>query len=405
MSISLAAKGALLVAKSKTGRKIIGVIVLVIVAIILAPLIILSGFLSIFSAEGNIDSNFSAQETEVYRTIREFYDEYASAEIQEMQELAEKYREENMVQDTEIIIVYNPLTSRYEKREIKGEEYCKADIIVSEYQYISTSCTMAYLTCIHSKDYMQQKVKINKDELIAFWDYVNSGVLVDEGGTEEKPTYRIYNTVWGSDEIAAHFFSSYKQQEYKASVYLLSQYIGMETFGSGGRMDIELVNRNFDIPLYYQYASAWGKKSYGNGTISRNGCAPTCIAMVFSYLKGEIYPDDVVDFTGNQYYVNGAGSSWSIFSACAEHWNIECTAIEPTSGAIAKALSAGRPVILSVGPGTFTSSGHFIVLTGIDMNGQVTVNDPNDNDHKNFKGKKFNLTQIVREAKGGWSFE
>ena len=40
------------------------------------------------------------------------------------------------------------------------------------------------------------------------------------------------------------------------------------------------------------------------------------------------------------------------------------------------ALEAGNPVILALGAGDFTSSGHYIVLTDY-QDGQFYVNDPN----------------------------
>ena len=40
------------------------------------------------------------------------------------------------------------------------------------------------------------------------------------------------------------------------------------------------------------------------------------------------------------------------------------------------ALEAGHPVILALGEGDFTTTGHYIVLTGL-KDGQFTVNDPN----------------------------
>lgn len=41
-------------------------------------------------------------------------------------------------------------------------------------------------------------------------------------------------------------------------------------------------------------------------------------------------------------------------------------------------LLAGNPIICIMGPGDFTDSGHFIVLTGY-KDGGFTVNDPNSN--------------------------
>lgn len=40
-------------------------------------------------------------------------------------------------------------------------------------------------------------------------------------------------------------------------------------------------------------------------------------------------------------------------------------------------LTSSTPMICSMLPGDFTYSGHFIVLTGIDSEGRVVVNDPN----------------------------
>ena len=40
------------------------------------------------------------------------------------------------------------------------------------------------------------------------------------------------------------------------------------------------------------------------------------------------------------------------------------------------ALAAGQVLICNVGPGDFTTGGHFIVLTGLDANGDIIVNDP-----------------------------
>ena len=42
---------------------------------------------------------------------------------------------------------------------------------------------------------------------------------------------------------------------------------------------------------------------------------------------------------------------------------------------MAATLASGSPIICSMGPGIFTSSGHFIVLTGY-QDGSFTVHDP-----------------------------
>lgn len=405
MAISLGAKIAISTVRSKPVRKILGFILGVIGLFLFMIFAVVMSALSIFSADGKIDKNFNAQETAVYQTIRSMYAEYTKADIQDMYDLAEEYRLKNMVQETKIIEVYNAQKKKMEKKEVT-EEYCKAEFIIENYKYISTSYVLAYLTCKHNKDYIRKNVKIDKDEVIAFWNHVNSGAVLHKTGSDDAPTYEIYNTVQSLNDIAEYYFETPEaRKEFLSTVFLISRYVGAEHFERNVESRVQLANRKMDIPLYYQHTGAWAKKSYGKATIAKSGCAPTCIAMVFSYLTGnDVYPDDIVEFTGNKYYVSGQGSSWQIFGACAEQWNIGCTAIGADSDAVAEALVAGKPVILSVGPGMFTNSGHFIVLTGIDTAAMVTVNDPNDNSRKNFKNMKFDLEQIMREAKGGWCF-
>ena len=224
------------------------------------------------------------------------------------------------------------------------------------------------------------------------------------------------------DEIANHYFpgqeNSANNQMYLLSFQMYEEFFGINSLenGSGGGTTTgdnnlenndnrELVDGEMNIPLYLQGDSRWGSKSYGTSTISKTGCAPTAIAMVLSYLRGEsITPEDVVNFTGNRYYVTDQGSSWSIFSACASHWQVNCKDLGKSETELIKELKDGHPVIASMGPGTFTSGGHLIVLRGITSDGKILVNDPNDNNSKSHYTKKFDLSLIMNEAKNFWSF-
>ena len=53
-----------------------------------------------------------------------------------------------------------------------------------------------------------------------------------------------------------------------------------------------------------------------------------------------------------------------------------------------------------MGPGFFTTAGHFIVLTGYE-DGYVTVNDPNS---KANSEKKWEFAQIRDQLKNLWAF-
>ena len=52
------------------------------------------------------------------------------------------------------------------------------------------------------------------------------------------------------------------------------------------------------------------------------------------------------------------------------------TEIPLDEGRILANLEVGNPIICVVGPGDFTTEGHFIVLSGCE-NGRIRVNDPN----------------------------
>lgn len=388
-------------AGSKNGRKIILTVCIAVVVILFLPVIVISSALSVFNGYGNIGSaEMDLQSTLLYQEVRSIYAEYVEEMKEKMLEKNREITEQNM--DYDYFDETDPATGET-KKVMKW--YCTVDVSY-RFNHINTAYLFAVMSCSRTSEFMSRKDPYmpSKEELYDFWDTI-APFTIDESETDSGRTaYAIYNDLMSAEEIAEAFFPAEEDRErFLEAVYLIRQRIGDEEYDENIYV-CDNPNR-MAIPLYYQYGSPWGSMKYGNGTIAKNGCAPTCIAMVFSYLQArEIYPNDITDFTGNRYYVNGAGSSWDIFSACAAHWGISCTYIGSSGERIAGELSKGHPVILSMGPGTFTSAGHFIVLTGIDEDGKVTVNDPNDSSKKDHINKKFSLSLITTEAKGGWSF-
>ena len=143
------------------------------------------------------------------------------------------------------------------------------------------------------------------------------------------------------------------------------------------------------------------------GNVSSNGCGFVAIAMVLQYITGEeITVQEIVDWGQDKYY-NGIGAEAALFEAAAENWDaggVECVGKGATDE-IKAALKENVPVIAYMGPGNFTTGGHFIVLTGIDENNQVTINDPGSRDRSNVK---WDFDLIINEAHSGgafWIFE
>lgn len=400
MALTLAAKAALTAAsKSKTTRNIIIFLVSMILGTSILCALQVANYGAVFWQDDIADGD--VKKSEAYRSVRQFYIEYGEDKNEEIRKKADQIQDDNM--DERTVWVYNP--SSHKMEEVM-EPYCKVDVRTKDYQYLPTAYILAYLNCKNKRDYLQNNVSIQKEEVFGFLEKVDLGVQADHVNTEGRPRYDVYSKSMAFDDIVETLFGSESErEEYKQCVYFISQLIGDEEFAIQSNVTVSRVRR-MEIPLYYQYSQPWGSMRYGNGNIARSGCAPTCIAMIVSYFEGKnVYPDEIVAFTGNRYYVSGAGSSWSIFPACADNWNINCVQLPLHQQTIADKLSEGKPVILSMGAGTFTSAGHFIVLTGINEYGYVSVNDPNDNNNKNFRNREFNIDQLVREAKGGWYFD
>ncbi|MDO4541065.1 MAG: C39 family peptidase, partial [Syntrophomonadaceae bacterium] len=64
-------------------------------------------------------------------------------------------------------------------------------------------------------------------------------------------------------------------------------------------------------------------------------------------------------------------------------------------------LKEGHPVIATMGPGTFTSNGHYILIYGIDPYDRVRVIDPNS---KSKSLKLYPLQTIFDENAGSHAF-
>ena len=133
------------------------------------------------------------------------------------------------------------------------------------------------------------------------------------------------------------------------------------------------------IPFLLQWDERWGYGAYGNGVIGINGCGPTCLAMVAAGLTGDdrLTPARVAAFAEeNGYYVEGVGTKWTLMSEGAPAFGIQGQEMNPGKDAVMNSLEGGNPVICSMRPGDFTTTGHFIVLAGTE-NGKIIVYDPN----------------------------
>ena len=134
-----------------------------------------------------------------------------------------------------------------------------------------------------------------------------------------------------------------------------------------------------EIPLLLQWDERWGYQNYGDGMLAVNGCGPTALSMVIVGLTGnkQATPYQVAQYAEqNGYYVEGVGSSWSMMTDIGSHFGIQGREISLDKDNIQTELESGHPIICAMRPGDFTTTGHFIVLTGM-KDGKICVHDPN----------------------------
>lgn len=156
-----------------------------------------------------------------------------------------------------------------------------------------------------------------------------------------------------------------------------------------------------DVPLLLQWDERWGYSQYAGELMGLSGCGPTCLSMVCLYILDDASytPQYIAEFaTENGYSVSGNGSSWTLISKGGEKLGLDVTEIPLDENRIIRNLEVGNPIICVVGPGFFTSTGHFIVMTEYE-DGYVKVNDPNS---PNRSEQTWKLTEVMEQIRNLW---
>ncbi len=158
------------------------------------------------------------------------------------------------------------------------------------------------------------------------------------------------------------------------------------------------------IPLFLQWDKRWGYKNYGGDFIAVTGCGPTCLSMVQCGLSGKTRwnPYRVAEMAeDNGFYVKGSGSSWDLMTYGASKIGLNYNEVPFQEESILNWLDSGNPIICSMGPGDFTTTGHFIVLSGTDSNGNIIVNDPNSKENSS---KTWPISKIMSQVRNLWGY-
>lgn len=167
--------------------------------------------------------------------------------------------------------------------------------------------------------------------------------------------------------------------------------------------DISGFDRSNGVPLMMQWDERWGYYEYAYDLGGITGCGPTCLSMVAYYLTGntEYTPAYMMDFSTRSGCVGeNGGTQWTLFSQAATNLGLKVQEVILDENAIIKQVNQDHPVVINVGEGDFTSSGHYVVIVGYE-DGYFKVNDPNSVANSE---KKWSYDQLKGQIKNLWAF-
>ena len=166
-------------------------------------------------------------------------------------------------------------------------------------------------------------------------------------------------------------------------------------------IDLSNLLDSSSVPLLIQWDERWGYTEYAGELFGLSGCGPTCLSMVCVYLMNDAKysPRYIAEFaTENGYSVPGNGSSWTLISEGGVQLGVDITEIPLDENRIIRNLEVGNPIICVMGPGFFTTTGHYIVMTEY-KDGYVKVNDPNS---PNRSEQTWKLTEVMDQIRNLW---
>ena len=155
---------------------------------------------------------------------------------------------------------------------------------------------------------------------------------------------------------------------------------------------------------YKQYADPWGPLMYSNHndssqTYANSACGPTAVANVVATLAdSSVTPYTLGTWAvDNGYRTRNNGTTHQFVPDCCAKYGLSCRKTSVDEGC--QALAEGKYAVAVMGPGYWTTQGHFITPYGY-ADGTIYVDDPGHSSRPN--GFKQSKSQFKNQCNGFW---
>lgn len=147
-----------------------------------------------------------------------------------------------------------------------------------------------------------------------------------------------------------------------------------------GEYTLSLTTSIGTLTYYNQSDARWANYLYGGSDpLAAYGCGPTALAMlVNSFTENTCQPPDIAAWAAdNNYWSAGYGTRHEFVPDCANAFGMHAASFQnyTVEGLLAE-LKSGHVIVALMGPGHFSDSGHFIIITDDWSGNQVRVADP-----------------------------
>lgn len=163
------------------------------------------------------------------------------------------------------------------------------------------------------------------------------------------------------------------------------------------------IYKDLNYPYYIQWDQDWGYQEYGSGIIGDTGCAPTSLSMMLSGITNRrITPGDIAKLSHDNGYVGDYGTNWDLYPFIAQEFGLELKDIPKDEKKMITALDEGYSIIISVGPGQFTTVTHIMLIVGHDNQNRFMIYDPNNLENSE---KVWSFHEFSDDIRKIWAFK